>query len=245
MGAEWETHGPGREEAERTGAAGGELPNLALRAVQVFVSPGRLFRALRRRPAWMGALGLMIALTLLASVLVPDELVREAALEGARGEADPEEIDRLMRSWLPIFRYGGSLIGPVLQTVVVAGFVLLIYNLSLGGEAKFRQAYAVTCHALIITAVGSLLTLPLILARGDLQTALALHLLVPGLEEGSFLFGALRGMNVFGLWSAVVLGVGVSELYPSRSAKAAVGFLVGTYAAIKAIGAALAGVAGA
>lgn len=225
------------------GDAREELPNLAVRALQVFGAPGRLFRRLRDRPAWMGALGLMIALTLLASVLVPDELVREAALAQAGGEADPEEIDRMMRTWMPVFRYGGSLVGPVLQTVVVAAFVVLIYNLALGGEASFRQAYAVTCHALLIAAVGSLLTVPLIVASGDLETALSLHLLVPGLEEGSVLFNALRGMNVFGLWSGVVLGVGVSEIYPSRSARGAAGLLVGTYAAIKAISAAVAGFA--
>ncbi|MEN8145506.1 MAG: hypothetical protein ABFS14_11210, partial [Gemmatimonadota bacterium] len=59
-----------------------------------------------------------------------------------------------------------------------------------------------------------------------------------------FGFKFLNGLNLFGIWTAVVLGIGMSRLYPKVSAGTATGILLGSYVTLKLIGAALGGLGG-
>ena len=87
---------------------------------------------------------------------------------------------------------------------------------------------------------GGLLTLPLLLARGDLRTTFSLHLLAPWLEDGSYTYRFLAGLNLFGLWTMVLLGLAVSRLYPKASATSATTVMIGADGGFKAIGASFA-----
>lgn len=216
-----------------TAASAPELPNLALRAVQVFGAPGRLFERLRERPAWLGALLLVVGISLASSLLVPEELVRQAFLSGLPEGADPSQVEGQLEFFLT-FRHVLSAVIPPIAIVVVAGILLFVFNLLFGGEASFRQMLSATSHAMLIPTVGGLLTLPLMQATGDIQTAMALHLLVPGLEEG-YLYRFLHGLNVFSLWAGVALAVAVSRFYPSRTVGGASATILGLYVAMKAV----------
>lgn len=231
-GADGETFGPGDDSVGRDDEAS-ELPNLAVRAVQVFASPGKLFAQLRERPVWLGALLLVVALSVATSLLFPEGLFRDAFMAGVPEGTDPSDVEGQLEFFLT-FRHVMSAVIPPIVIVALAGLLLFVFNLLLGGEGGFRQLLSASAHAMLITTVGGLLTLPLMEASGDVQTALALHLLVPGLEEG-YLFRFLRGLNVFSLWTAVVLGVAVSRIYPARSLGGAAGTLIGLYVAMKAV----------
>lgn len=177
------------------GPAGGdsepEVPGLLVRAGQVIVSPGRLFDRLRRRPVWLGALLLVAAAGLLWAALIPEELLVEAARRSLPSDMEAAEVERIAR----FSRYGnfvGAVVGPFLVATIVAGIVFFAYTVVLGGEATYRQTFSVTAHALIIPAAGTLLTVPLVLSTGDVQTVLALHLLVPDPDADAYLFRFLR-----------------------------------------------------
>lgn len=225
------------ESASATDSGAEGLPNLAVRFGQVFFSPGELFDRLRERPAWIGAILLLIALNLLAVLLMPEDLLRQMMEAQIPGGADPaqaqEQMDTMMR-FGRISSVIGSLVMPLLATAVISGVVIAIYNGILGGEAAFRQAFSVTAHASFIYAVGGLLTLGLMIARGEPGVSLSLHLLVPGLGEG-YLYRLLRGLGFFGLWTSVVLALGVTRLYPKRSFGNAAAVLLGLYVAFKAV----------
>lgn len=228
-----------------TGEAGGaeaDLPNLAVRFFQVFVSPGKLFEQLGRRPAWLGAMLLVVGLSVSGSLLVPEQLVRDAFMSGVPEGTDPSQVQGQLEFFLG-FRHVISAVAPPLAIVIVAGLLLFVFNLLMGGEATFRQLLSASAHAFLVTSVGGLLTLPLMQASGDVQTALALHLLVPGLEEG-YLYRFLHGLNVFSLWSAAVLSIAVSRLYPARTTGGAAATIIGLYVAMKAVFALFGGAAG-
>lgn len=239
--------GAGASPAGTAGASDGwddgapELPNLGVRAFQVFASPGKLFGQLRERPVWLGALLLVVALSVATSLLFPEELFRDAFMAGVPEGTDPSDVEGQMEFFLT-FRHVMSAVIPPIVIVALAGLLLFVFNLLLGGEAGFRQLMSASAHAMLITTVGGLLTLPLMQASGDVQTALALHLLVPGLEEG-YLYRLLHGLNVFSLWTAVALGVAVSRIYPARSFGGAAGTIIGLYVAMKAVFALFGGMA--
>lgn len=210
-----------------------ELPNLAVRTAQVFVAPGRLFDLLRERPVWAGAIVLVAVLSLAASLLIPESLFREMFMAGVPAGTDPAAVEGQIE-FFATFRHVMSAVLPPVVVVVVAGLLLFVFNLLFGGEARFRQLLSATSHGMLISSVGGLLTVPILRATGDIQTAMALHLLVPGLEEG-YLYRLLHGVNVFSLWTAVVLAVAVSRIYPSRSVGGAAATILGLYVAMKAV----------
>ena len=108
----------------------------------------------------------------------------------------------------------------------------------MGGEASFKQLFAVTIHAGVISAVGQLFTAPLNLARGAVGSATSLAVLLPMIAEGSF-FGRLLGMiDLFVIWWVFVLAVGLGVLYERRTQPIAMS-LFGVYAVIALVVAAV------
>ena len=223
--------------AMRDMAAEPELPSLPVRVVQVFTAPARLFDALRVTPRVLGALLVVIVLGLVVQALIPLELIREAALSSLPADAPPEQVAAVERFMgvSNAIRWTGTIVFPALMILFVAGFILLVWNVMLGGEATFRSVLACTAHSYIVLAVGGLVTLPLMLARQDLRMTFSLHLLAPGLDPGSYPFRFLQGLNLFGLWTMVVLGIAVSRLYPKVRAGSAVTVMVLAYVVLKAI----------
>jgi hypothetical protein len=65
--------------------------------------------------------------------------------------------------------------------------------------------------------------------------SLSLDLLLPGLDEDGFVYGFLHGLNLFSIWAAVVLGIGVSRLYPKSSAGSAAFAILSLYVVFKAV----------
>lgn len=223
---------------------GAEAPNLAVRVGLVLFSPAELFDRLRRRPVWLDVLLLLVALNVVGNLLLPEELLRQMAESQLPADADPQSLEGSV-GWLRTFSIVGAIVFTPLWAALVAGYLLLVYNVLLGGEASYRRLFSATVHALVVLTLGGLLTLGLMVARGEVGVALALHLLVPGLESGSWAYRFLHGINVFGVWTAVVLGVAVSRVYPRRGVGGAVALLVGTYVVLKATAALLPGTGGA
>lgn len=224
---------PTESEPTAGDAAGAGPPSLPVRIAQVFFSPGALFEALSRHPVWIGALVVLIAINLVTNMLVPEEVVR-AAIE-ARGGSDmtAEQIDQTM-SFLAVWGWVLAVVGSPIVILVVAAVLLLVYNVLTGGEGTFRQLFSATTHAMYIYTLGGILTLALILGGAEVTTQLSLGLLVPGLEEG-YLARFLNGLNVFSLWTAAVLGIAVSRIYPQKSAGSAALTIIGLYVVLVAI----------
>lgn len=205
---------------EPSGTEEARVPNLLTRIGQVFFSPGQLFDALKQRPVWLDALLVVIALYVVMGLLMPESVIVELMqLQSGQQELTPEQ----MAIPIAIWRYTQWL-GVIFSVLVTAGFLILVYNVLLGGEARFRQLFSAACHAMILAAAGGIITAFLSRRSGEFET-LGLNLLIPGLSEG-FLSRFLQGMGVFSIWVAIVLGIAVSRIYPKRSPVVATGLLL-------------------
>ena len=67
---------------------------------------------------------------------------------------------------------------------------------------------SVVSHAYLITAVSGVALLPLRIATGDAQMLLSLGTLMPFFGDG-YLQNFLNMMDLFGLWTWAVAGVGI------------------------------------
>ncbi len=229
-----------RDEPPTADRADPEIPALPARLAQVVFSPGELFERLRERPVWLGALLTAVVLSVAANLLIPEELIRQLVMQQMPDNADPSAAETALRI-AGILRLIGPIVFPPVLAVFLAAVVLLIYNLLAGGEASFAHAMSATSHVLFIPTLGGLLTVPLILAAGDAQVTLGLHLLVPGLDSEGFAYNFLHGLNFFGIWAAVVLGIAVSRIYRRRSAGSSMALFLSLYVVMKAVGAVLTG----
>lgn len=202
------------------------LPPFWKRVVDAFVDPGRLGEALAARPAWASALLLGVALVVASSLLIPAEVWQDMmrAQMSASGREVPEGAGAMGTTLFRVWAVVGGLIFWPVWTFLVAGIVTLVFAFILGDEGRYRQYLALTSHALLIAAIGGLLVTPLRIAQANPQLTLSIGTFI-GLEDG---YGArfLSGLDLFMLWSYVVLGIGVSRVDRSRSAGSAIAILM-------------------
>ncbi|MDI6605139.1 MAG: Yip1 family protein [Thermoanaerobacteraceae bacterium] len=112
-------------------------------------------------------------------------------------------------------------IGVIIMWIVITFIfwgILRIFK----GEGKFKQylsvtgyAYTIVIISMIVTLIASYFTGSLIL---DTSLASITNLFAPDLK-GSFLYGIIRGINLFGIWQFIVYAIGLKVVSKLSSAK--------------------------
>ncbi len=227
-------------------AADAAPKNIAARFVGIITSPKETFRSVAAYPHWFGML--VITTVLVAACTAAPMFTRagrEAALdkqvaqmESFGVQVNDQMYDRMQESMkIAPYTTGGFILvlSPIIG-VILTGILFAVFNAVLGGEATFKQLFSVWTHASVISALGQLFTAPLNLARGAVGSATNLGVLLPMLDEGSFL-GRLFGMvDLFVIWWVIVLAIGLGVLYRRRTQPIALG-LFGVYAVIAVVAA--------
>ena len=130
-------------------------------------------------------------------------------------------------------RYGalyGALTGAASVGGVVVVVAVLVY-LAFGRGPGFPAVFAVVAHSGVILALRQLIAAPVAYARETTASAATLGRWFPLLDEGSPVARFLGLIDLFVVWWAVVLAIGVALLYRRSAARKAAMF-VGIYAAL-------------
>jgi len=200
--------------------------SLPTRILKVFFSPGEVFLALREKPVWLGAVGVCGILVALSMILIPADIWVESMREQAMRRGT--EMPSFLASAGPIFRLASAvsgIIGIFLWVFFLSSVITVFFSFLLGDEGRYKQYLSVVSHALVITAVGSVLLLPLRIAQGDPTLTLNVGTFLPFLEEG-YAFRVLKLLDLFGLWSYSVMAVGVTKIDPRRGMGIALSFFL-------------------
>lgn len=222
---------------DSTVAAGAGTPRLGLvsRFIGVLFSPRETFAAVVNDPRWFD----MLALVLLLSALCVggflmttvgqqawlDQAVRST--ESFGGRVSDQQYQGMER-FAPYVGYIGIaqvlIAGPIV-TLILAGILLAVFNALLGGDATFKQLFAVVVHAGAVTAVQQVFVMPLNYARESMTSATNLSVLLPMLPEGAFITRLLGTIDLFLVWWLIVLATGLSVLYRRKAGPILVSFL--------------------
>jgi hypothetical protein len=97
------------------------------------------------------------------------------------------------------------------------------------GERRFGQVLTVIVHASAIFAVRAIVAAPINYARESLGGATSLRMVMPGFGESAFPARLLGAVDIFVLWWLVLIAVGLSILYQTRTVPIA-RWLFGAYA---------------
>jgi len=234
--------------AETTTAATGSKGLLA-RLVGVLFSPRATYADVAARPRWLGTfLAVYLVSAAAATTFMATEVGRNAVLDQQISQSESfsgrpmnqQQLDRL-ETMSKYFVYTA----PILQLVffivaplVIGGIAFAIFNAVMGGDATFKQVYAIIVHSGVILAALSLFSTPLAYARGTLTSATNLAVFFPFLDEATFAARLLGSIDLIYVWWMVSLAIGLGVLYRRRTGPIATTLLI-VYASIGAIIAAI------
>ena len=230
------------ETSAGTGAAPAR-PGLAARLVGTLFSPKDTFAAVAARPRWFGAMAVAIVVMGAAQfALLSTEVGQQLALDQQIGAIEAfgvtisDEQYAQMEQGMENARYTGpifSLIFVPVITAMSAGLLHVMFGLIGGGNGTFKQMYAISAHASIISALQLVFTTVVTLAAGRAAGA-NLAVFTPTLEDTTFTYRLLSTIDMFYVWSTFVTAVGVAVLYKKRTSTVAM-VLFGIYLAIALI----------
>ena len=154
---------------------------LLSRFIGVVTSPKATFEAVVAHPRWLGMLALVtIIVALGVSLPMTTEAGRQAALDNNVRQMENFGVqvnDEMYANMAKGMRYAvyqtfASIlfVGPIIS-VILAGILYGVFAVLMGGQATFKQLFAVYVHSTAISAVGQLFTGPLNYFRGSMSSA--------------------------------------------------------------------------
>lgn len=231
-----------------TNPSGAGSKSLAARLLGIIVAPRATYADVAARPR---ALGAILVILLLAGgstfAFLSTEIGQNAMLDQQRQSMESfgfkmnEQQAQRMEEGAGRAKYFGAVFQAlflIVGALVISGIAIAVFNAALGGDAKFRQVFAVVVHSGVIFALGALFVLPLDYARETLASPTTLSVFLPFLDEGSFVARFLGTIDLVRVWWFVSLSIGLGVLYRKRTGPIAVTLLT-VYAAIALVIAAI------
>ena len=226
VAVEGQSAGPGLSQVERV--------------VDTFVAPTKTFKDILRDASWWlpyllgAALGLLFAYVILNKVGLPtlvDGVIHHSkSLEDRLANASPGDAARIRAGIETQFKFSYAF--PVLGLLfgaICAGVLLGTANFVFGGHAKYKQMLAVWFYGTLPLFVFNLLVIVSIYAglsgdSFDIQNAIGTNIgyYLSGTELPHWLITLLSAIDVFAIWSALLLTLGVSIVSGIKRSSAAV-----------------------
>lgn len=184
---------------------------LSRRVLNTFVAPRRLFGQFRVHTPWLGVLAVTTLVAIIATITIPDSFFLEQTRNPTNRlgrpvavTSDPATIARWGRI---MAAFSAAFLQPMIA-LGLAGLLAVVFGALMRGQARFAQYLAISSHALLVPALGALLLLPLRFSNPELEPSLALF--TPFLSPEGWPFRLLASVNVFSIWTLVLLALGVS-----------------------------------
>jgi hypothetical protein len=111
-------------------------------------------------------------------------------------------------------------------TLVIAGIFFAIFNAALGGDATFKQLFAVVTFSGVLMALRTVFSTPLNYAKESLSSPTTLAAVLPVFEDNTFAARLFGSIDLFLIWWTVNLAIGLGVLYKRRTAPIATTMLV-------------------
>lgn len=216
-------------------------PSLTSRTIGVITSPRETFEQIVAAPRVGGALALVsVVMAVLVGGFLMTEVGQQAWIDQAVSSQEAwgfevtDEAYANIQQMAPKAPYMSGVpylfIIPI-ASAISAAILYAIFNALMGGTATFKQVLSVVAHAQIIMALGLIVSMPISYAKGTMTGTTSLSVLVPMLDEGSFLARFLGMVDIFMVWYVVLLSIGLAVLYRRKTGSVAM-VLFGIYAVI-------------
>jgi hypothetical protein len=217
------------------GIPANDKQNVFSRIAGVLFAPAETFASIARRPDIVGPLLVIIILGYLNTLMIAPKFDFEALASAQREEMlkrDPnmgeEQLTQMSKmaagvSKVMLWTLPALL---VLWYLLLAGVLLLVFRL-FGGEGTFKQALSVSLYAQIPLVILGIITAIVVMARGSFDPITAATLVksnpafLADMKTQPVLFTLYSMLDIFTVWTVVLLAFGFSEVARMSKAKAA------------------------
>jgi hypothetical protein len=225
--------------AASPGPPPGEVGAVA-RVPGALFSPVRTFESIARRPTWLPPLLVWIAVSFaFTNVMLPridfDRLIR-SQFEKRNVTVPEERIQTIVASQkrsAPIIYNASAVVIPVVFSLLVALVCWGAFK-AFGWDLTFRQSFGATTHAFLPLVVSTLIFLPVLLRQESVDPRTMGDLLLSNLgflvdrSSSPAVHSILQSIDIFSIWTAVLLVIGLSAAARIRRGGAA-GVVIGLW----------------
>jgi hypothetical protein len=201
---------------------------LVARAVGVIFTPRATYSDIAARPRVVGALLTVLVIVIgatgwfLSTSVGQNAYIDQAlsSMEGFGRQANDQQMAGIERM-APYAAYvtsAAQLVFVPLVAAIIAGLALALFNAILGGDASFKQVFAVVVHSYFIVALSTLFSMPLFYMRESMASATSLSVFFPMIDEATFVGRLMGSIDLFRIWWIVSLSIGFGVLYKRRTA---------------------------
>lgn len=211
----------------------------------VLFSPRQTFRDIARRPSWVAPIVLLSILGLGVGGVMNqrvdwESFIRQQAEKSPRfaqlSEDQKQRAIGMQAKIAPMIGYGFGLCGPALVALILAGIYLGVFNLFAGAGLRFGQSFGIVSHALMPSAIASVLAILTMLfkSHGDVDPERILASNVAALlpsDVPRWQVSLGSSLDLFWIWALMLMGIGYASTNPMKiSTGKAVGLVFGPWA---------------
>ena len=210
--------------------------NLVARIFGVLLTPRATYAGVAARPRVLGMLLFVLlfgaaAIFLFLSSDVGKNAMIDNQIEQMKSfgvNVTQPMIDRLEQGAdrQRYFAVVGQMVTLPLLALLVSGLAFAVFNAVMGGDATFKQVFAIVVHSGVIFSFSTLFTLPLSYAREKMSSATNLAVFAPFLDDTSFAARALGSVDLIVVWWLISLAIGLGVLYKRRTQPIATTLLI-------------------
>lgn len=209
--------------------------SLVTRFIGIITSPGETFQSVVTFPKWFGMLVVTTVIIAIFSALpLTTDQGKQAAIDMQEHQmqsfgmqVNDQMHERLEQgaARMPYVTGISIIVVAPIIALIIAGILFAIFNAGLGGEASFKQLFAVYVHAGVIGALSLIFSGTINYFRGTQGSLANVGALLPMIPDNSFLGHFLGMVDVFTIWNVIVLAIGLAVLYRRRTAPIAISLL--------------------
>jgi len=172
-------------DTEDVNDGGAEELSLIQRLIGIVISPSKTFRYIKEKPDWIIPMLLIIAISLSVQTVIKPYFFNSKQYDKTitdlmeRADIDRDAAEQIMQKNLKIFMPVGAIIMTPLLILIFSGAMFFGGNFVIGGETSFKHLFSLNAYVGILGAVGLLLQLPLIMAKGSTDVLTSFALLMP------------------------------------------------------------------
>ena len=211
-------------------------PNSFSRIAGVFFAPGETFASIVRRPDFVVPLVIIFVLSVVTGILIAQkvdfkDVARQAIEANPRSASIPPDALRtqinIMGGIMKVAAYSSPLLS-MLVLAILAAVLFGVFKL-FGGEGEFLQAFSVTIYAWFPNLIRGIVSVAAVLAKKSLTlyslqnpvaSNFAYFISNPRLHPMEFAF--LSAIDLFTIWTLILLIIGFSTMSRFSRAKSAV-----------------------
>jgi hypothetical protein len=215
------------------------------RIVGVFTSPKQTFASIAERPSWIAPLLLMMVLATGVGVMLNTkmnwgEYIRHKAEENARfAQMSEEQKDQALAGQVKFWTnlsYGVGIVAVPISTLIFALIYFGAFNLFRGAGVRYAQAFAITAHAFLPSAISSILALIILPLKsyGEVDpenvVATSLKAYLPD-SAPKPLLALGSSLELFFIWCLVLVAIGFAAANPRKvKLESSLGIVFGLWA---------------